>query len=117
LILCSDSDGSSIESFDRNGQTAWGYFPTPENEDPNLARAQFSADGSKVYAYGVAPDGTQGVWAIPTTGGGPELVVLNDDEALWANVFSFEVGPDNKIYLAVAEYQSDIWVMDLEWEE
>ena len=44
------------------------------------------------------------------------LVIKNDDDALWANVYSFEVGPDNRIYLAVAEYESDIWVMDLEWE-
>ncbi len=44
------------------------------------------------------------------------LVIENDDDALWTNVYSFEVGPDNRIYLAVAEYESDIWVMDLEWE-
>ncbi len=52
---------------------------------------------------------------MPTTGGVPELVIVNDDESLWANVYSFEVGPDARIYLAVAEYQSDIWMMDLEW--
>ena len=41
--------------------------------------------------------------------------ITDDIESLWANVFSFEVGPDNRIYLAVAQYQSDIWVMDLEY--
>ena len=30
-------------------------------------------------------------------------------------MFAFEVGPDDRIYLALAEYESDIWVMDLEW--
>jgi len=41
---------------------------------------------------------------MPTTGGVPELVIVNDDESLRANVYSFEVGPDDRIYLAVAEY-------------
>jgi Tol biopolymer transport system component len=117
MILCSSSGGvgQGVSLFTRAGESVWRYVPDASAGAPWLARAQFSVDGSTIYAYGVGPDGTQGIWSMPTTGGIPELVIVNDDESLWANVFSFEVGPDDRIYLAVAEYQSDIWVMDLEW--
>jgi len=116
MILCTNSfDGLDVLLVTRTGETLWRYLSDESAGEPWLARAQFSVDGSTIYAYGVAPDGTQGIWAMPVTGGTPELVIVNDDESLWANVFSFEVGPDDRIYLAVAEYQSDIWVMDLEY--
>ena len=102
--------------YSRSGETQWTLRSDPSAGIPHLLRAQFSADGNSIYAYGVAPDGSQGIWAIPSSGGDPVLVIENDDDALWANLYSFEVGPDNRIYLAVAEYESDIWVMDLEWE-
>ena len=53
---------------------------------------------------------------MPTKGGAPRLVLVNDDESLWALDYTLRVGPE-RIYLTVAEYESDIWVMDLEWEE
>jgi len=117
MIVCSSYSGGAmgVALYTRAGETLWHYLPDVSAGEPWLARAQFSVDGSTIYSYGVAPDGTQGIWAMPTTGGKPELVIVNDDASLWANVFSFEVGPDDRIYLAVAEYQSDIWVMDLEY--
>jgi serine/threonine protein kinase/Tol biopolymer transport system component len=116
MFLCSySSPRRGVLLATRAGETLWRYLADATAGKPWLARAQFSADGSIIYAYGVAPDGTQGIWAMPVTGGDPELVIVNDDPSLWANVFSFEVGPDDGIYLAVAEYQSDIWVMDLEY--
>ncbi len=103
--------------YSRSGERLWTLRSDHSAGIPQMQRAQFSADGNSIYAYGVAPDGSQGIWAIRLSGGDPVLVIENDDDdALWANTFSFEVGPDNRIYLAVAEYESDIWVMDLEWE-
>ena len=117
-FVCSTEivEGATTTLCSRSGETQWTLRSDPSAGIPQLLRAQFSADGNTIYAYGVAPDGSQGIWAIPSSGGAPVLVIENDDDALWANVFSFEVGPDNRIYLAVAEYESDIWVMDLEWE-
>ena len=73
---------------------------------------RFSADGSVVYVYGLDAEGSQGVWAIPTESGEPRLVIENDDESRW--IFDLRVH-DDSVYLSVTEYESDIWVMDLEW--
>jgi Tol biopolymer transport system component len=80
-----------------------------------LQRPQFSPDGSRIYVYAITRDGAQGVWAFPIAGGEPSPVILNRDGPLWANLFSFEIGPDGMIYLAIGEYESDIWVVDLTW--
>ncbi len=73
----------------------------------------FSADGSTIYAYGLDAEGSQGIWAIPTEGGAPRLVIENHDESRWF-LRALQVHGD-RIYLSVAEYESDIWVMDLEY--
>ena len=60
----------------------------------------------------------QGVWAMSAADSGPpvpRLVIENDGESLWAFDPSLSVGPDGRLYLSVARYQSDIWVMDLSW--
>ncbi len=118
MFVCSTEVVASATTtlYARSGEPRWTVRSDQTGAIPRMLRAQFSADGNSIYAYGVAPDGSQGIWAIPSSGGDPVLVMGNDDDALWANLFSFEVGPDNRIYLAVAEYESDIWVMDLEWE-
>jgi serine/threonine-protein kinase len=74
---------------------------------------RFSADGSRIYFTANHEDGSRGVWWIPTEGGDPTKVVAFDDPSLTVPGF-FSVGPEN-IYLTIAEYESDIWVMDLEW--
>ena len=75
---------------------------------------RFSADGSTIYFRGVAENGSPaGVWSVPADrSADPELIISADDPSLWWG--SIRVGPEH-IYLAVAEYQSDIWVMDLVW--
>ncbi len=75
---------------------------------------KFSADGSTLYVYGLDAEGSQGIWAIPTEGGTPRLVIENDDESRWIFSSSLRVH-GGRIYFSVAEYESDIWVMDLEY--
>ena len=72
-----------------------------------------SRDGRTIYAAGVHRDGRRGVWAIPVAGGTPRLVVAFDDPAL-ANLGNVSVGPD-RLYLTVADHQSDIWVANLRY--
>jgi Tol biopolymer transport system component len=74
---------------------------------------KFSPDGSRVYFLATHPDGSEGVWWIPANGGDATKVVAFDDPSL--TVFNaITVGPED-LYLTISEYESDIWVMDLEW--
>ena len=74
--------------------------------------SRFSRDGSQIYFRGTDEDGAEGMWSMPASGGDAILIVALDDPAL--TVFGTEVGPE-EFYVAFAEYESDIWVMDLEW--
>jgi len=76
--------------------------------------ARYSGDGRTIYAAGEQRDGRRGVWAIPVGGGAPRLVVAFDDPALANPGGALSVGPD-RLYLTVAEYESDIWVAKLNW--
>jgi len=69
-------------------------------------------DGSLLYFFGLEPDGSEGLWSLPATGGEPTKVVAFDDPAVMVHD-AFTVGPD-AIYFTVTEYESDIWVADLE---
>ena len=59
-------------------------------------------------------DGSRGVWWIPATGGDVTKVIAFDDPSLEVFINALSVGSDN-LYLMIAEYESDIWVMDLEY--
>ncbi len=73
-----------------------------------------SRDGRTIYSAGVHRDGRRGVWAIPVAGGTPRLVVAFDDPTLAGLDGSLSVGPD-RLYLTVADYQSDIYVARLNY--
>ena len=72
---------------------------------------RYSRDGSTIYFIGsfleASGEQSQGVWSIPVTGEEATQLVAFDDPSL--NVFpALTVGPDN-FYLAISEYESDIW--------
>ncbi len=53
------------------------------------------------------------MWLVPVTGGEATQLVAFDDPSL--SVFNtLTVGPDH-FYLTISEYESDIYVMDLEY--
>ena len=67
-----------------------------------------------MYCAGEHRDGRKGVWAIPAAGGGdPRLVIAAADPAL-VNYGLLSVGQD-RLYLTIAQYESDIWVAHLRW--
>ena len=82
----------------------------------SLNSMRYSRDGRTIYGRGTHLDGRRGVWAIPATGGLARQVVAYDDPALAVadHVYGLGVGPD-RLYLTVAEYDSDIWVAKLRW--
>jgi serine/threonine-protein kinase len=71
----------------------------------------FSEDGSTIY-LGATRAGRDGIWALPRAGGEPRPVVLFDDPRLTALGGAISVRRE-RLYLTVAQYESDIWVMDL----
>ncbi|MCH8938998.1 MAG: PD40 domain-containing protein, partial [Gemmatimonadetes bacterium] len=113
-IVCGWNVDFGIKLFSRSGELLWHLEPDFDAGVPAMFRPRFSADGSTLYVYGSDAEGSQGIWAIPTEGGAPRLVIENDDESRWIYSLSLRVHGD-RIYFSVAEYESDIWVMDLEY--
>ncbi len=73
---------------------------------------EWAADGRTIYFRAIGPDGTEGVYEVPVTGGPPRLLVRFDDPAM--PVFGGAVLHGNGLfYFPVGELESDIYVMDL----
>jgi Tol biopolymer transport system component len=102
---------------------------TPEGEvlsrletgDPEwVTRPKYSRDGSVVYFIGSESDGSLGLWSMSIDGAETAKVVAFDDPDLSVVRLAgnsdevLSVGEEH-IYITLAEYESDIWVMDLEW--
>ncbi len=112
LSLVCDA-GHEIVRVSRAGEALWRYDASTAGFEGE-AVPQFSLDGSRVYFYG-RPKGDQlGVWWIPADGGEATEVLVSDDPSLEMVGFGLTVGSEH-LYVTVAEYESDIWVMDLEW--
>ena len=100
VIALVSSSGEVLRQFDPKGEGLGFNTPT------------FSPDGSRIYFIGYE-DGVPGVWWIPTSGGEPiKIVALEDPSIIVTRALT--VGPEH-FYLTFGEYESDIWVMDLEW--
>jgi Tol biopolymer transport system component/tRNA A-37 threonylcarbamoyl transferase component Bud32 len=105
-VVCEAYD-DEIVVVSRGGDVLWRY-PRSNAGLRSVQYPAFSWDGSRIYFTG-----TRGVWWIPADGGDATKVVAFDDPALTVPV-GVTVGPED-FYLTIAEYESDIWVMDLEW--
>jgi Tol biopolymer transport system component len=76
---------------------------------------KYSRNGRTIYTVATHRDGRRGVWGIPVSGGEARLVVALDDPLLAVpSQPDVAVGRD-RLYLAVSEYESDIWVAKLRW--
>jgi Tol biopolymer transport system component len=109
-LLCTASDGwmrvsSDGRMLDRYDAAAFGFR--------TLNIPHFSPDGSRIYFVGSSEEGGRGVWAIPADRGEAALVVAFDDPSLTVHDF-LTVGSET-LYLTIAEHDSDIRVVDLDW--
>ena len=81
----------------------------------NFINPTFSPDGSKIYFRATEADGSEGLWWIPSSGGHPVKAVSFDDPERTVLIYAGITLASNRLYLTFSEYESDIWVMDLEW--
>jgi dipeptidyl aminopeptidase/acylaminoacyl peptidase len=110
VVLC--DAGEEMVQVSREGEVLARYDISAAGLR-GLSRLKFSLDGSRIYFLATYEDGSEGVWWIPDNGGDATKVVAFDDPSL--TVFrNLTVGPEN-LYLTIAKYESDIWVMDVEW--
>ena len=100
--------GSELVIVSKTGEIVTRFDP-----QMNPSRPRFSPDGSEVY-FLVLSGPAPGVWSFPVTGGEATQLVAFDDPSLSVLPFAFTVSADH-FYLTISEYESDIYVMDLEW--
>ncbi len=115
-VLCvSYPSGKTLSLLPARGPTLWtrDLAATSQLTAGGYALPKYSRDGRTIYIVATHQDGRRGVWAIPATGGPARLVVASDDPAVTAQ-WHISVGRD-RLYLTVAEYESDIWVAKLSW--
>jgi len=109
-VLCDTDEDLVLVS--PQGRELWRRNLIPTSGLISYLFARFARDGRTIYVSGTHRDGRQGVWAIPMAGGALRLVVASNDPALVATFLS--VGID-LLYLAVSQYESDIWVAKLNY--
>jgi serine/threonine protein kinase/Tol biopolymer transport system component len=111
-LLCDAGEELVLVSLE--GEILWRYDPSTAGLVLQTHYNRFSRDGSTIYAAARREDGSQGIWAIPTHGGEPRLVIAYDDGEIVALRW-LSVGPD-RLYLTVQQAEIDIWVADVEVE-
>jgi hypothetical protein len=74
-----------------------------------------SENGAVLYLRAVR-GGQRGIWAWPIAGGSARLVLPFADSSLVVQSYSGTISAANdRLYLTVGEFESDIWVMNLDW--
>ncbi len=111
-LVC-HTGGGRWARVSRDREVLSRYDPSTAGLQLFATSLRFSPDGSRIYYVGTHEDGSLGVWWIPANGGDATKVVAFDDPSLTVAP-TLTVGPEN-LYLTLSEYESDIWVMDLEW--
>jgi Tol biopolymer transport system component len=109
-VLC--DSGTELIFASPQGREIWRRNVIPTSGLISYLNPRYATDGKTVYASGRHRDGRAGVWAIPVAGGAPHLVIASDDPSLVARYLSVS---RDRLYLSVAQYESDIWVANLRW--
>jgi Tol biopolymer transport system component len=109
-IVCSDEGAAVVVSPDG------GILRRIDLSQEGFVRAwrfRFADDGSALYFGGRHVDGRAGIWSVAKVGGLPRLLVIDDPARPLYSLASYEFG--NRFYFTLSEYESDIYVMDLEY--
>ena len=77
--------------------------------------ARVSRDGRAFYMRLQHRDGRTGVWRVSMSGGAPRLIIAQDNPLLAFFVGGVPAVTGDRLYHAVSEFESDIWVAKLSW--
>ena len=115
-VLCDyyGPNGGRLFLVSLQGRVLWRRDLAPLGL-PFVGFAHFSRDGRTVYVDATHRDGRRGIWAIPMSGGVPRLVVVADDAARVIPETAKSSIWGDRLYFAVQEYESDIWVAKLKY--
>jgi Tol biopolymer transport system component len=108
-LVC--DSGVGLVRVSTSGTVLWRLELSPVMV--TVDQPHFSLDGSKIYFLAEHQDGRRGIWSIPSDGGEATVVVAFDDPSL--TVLSYLSLDAERFYLTIGEYESDIWVADLDW--
>jgi serine/threonine-protein kinase len=80
---------------------------------PTVEQPAWGPDGRTIYFKSHDASGRASIWVVPAAGGAPRLVTFFDDPARPSSRFNWALG-GGKLYFAIDERQSDVWVLDVE---
>jgi Tol biopolymer transport system component len=95
-----------------SGDSVWALVPRSDSAAPRAAYVAWSADSRTVYYLAPGP-GESGIWAVPTKGGTPVLMVRFDDPNRPWHRYGFSAR-GGKFYFTIGDRQSDIWAAEVE---
>jgi len=111
-VLC--DTGSEAALLSLQGRLLWRRIIAGSDSINYWDWPKYSRDGRTIYFFAIAKDGRRGIWALAPPGlGKPRLVISSDPVAVLPGPY-LSVGLD-RLYVTVAEYESDIWVANLHW--
>jgi Tol biopolymer transport system component len=72
----------------------------------------WSSDGRRIFVFGTDSIGQSSIWAVPSEGGPPTLIVQFDDPSRESNRPEFDTD-GKRIYFTLARKDGDVWVTDV----
>jgi len=88
------------------------YSPAAGSTDPAARSVAVSEDGRTVYFKNIDPQGLATIWALPTAGGRPQLLVRVTDPSRPSIRVDFATGT-GRLYFTLEDRQADIWVAEI----
>ncbi len=105
-------DSLKIISYD-DGKTRTLVRAQDVNDFPSPKFCAWSLDGKTIYYIAQDRLSNVSIWAVPASGGEPELKIIFDDPFQRLGLFNFSTD-GQRIYFSLRMNESNVWIMDLE---
>jgi len=115
-VLC--DAGKDLLFFSPKGRLLWRRNLVPSAGLLGYGAPAYSRDGRTICLWAAHRDGRWGYWTIPVAGGTPRMVISWDDPQVYVPGVNEPLRPDlgrDRLFLTVAQYDSDIWLARLRW--